>query len=237
MTLMTGTLYLIPSTLGSSETNHVLPHDVKLLATRLTHFIVEDVRSARRYLRLLDNKIDIDRLQFMVLDKRFRREELAGFIGPLLKGNDVGIISEAGCPGIADPGAEVVAEAHRAGIQVVPLVGPSSILLALMASGLNGQNFAFAGYLPINKVDRQKKIRGLELRSRQELQAQIFIETPFRNSHLFDDLISTCSASTMLCVAVNLTLPEGYVITRTVGQWKAKVPDLNKKPAIFIMQG
>ncbi len=234
---MAGKLYLIPNTLGSAVTGHIIPSEVAQIAVKLRHFIVEDLRSARRYLRLLDRQMDIDNSQFLMLNKHTTPEQRSEYLKPLKAGNDVGIISEAGCPGVADPGADVVKMAHEAGIQVVPMVGPSSILLAMMASGMNGQNFAFNGYIPIKKEDRLKTISHLENRSKIEKQSQAFIETPFRNNYLAEDIINTCNGNTRLCIACNLTLPDEFIVTKPVSQWKGKLPDLSKKPTIFILQG
>lgn len=234
---MTGKLYLIPNTLGSQEISQSIPNEVAQIAVKLRHFIVEDLRTARRYLRQLDRQMDIDGSIFFTLNKRTTPTQFSEYLKPLKAGHDVGIISEAGCPGVADPGAEVVKLAHEAGIQVVPLVGPSSILLALMASGMNGQSFAFVGYIPIKKEERLKTIKQLESRSRNENQSQIFIETPFRNNHLVDDILKTCSPQTQLCIACNLTTPDEYISTKTVAQWKGNLPDLHKKPTIFIIHG
>lgn len=234
---MTGKLYLIPNTLGSQEISQSIPNEVAQIAVKLRHFIVEDLRTARRYLRQLDRQMDIDGSIFFTLNKRTTPTQFSEYLKPLKAGHDVGIISEAGCPGVADPGAEVVKLAHEAGIQVIPLVGPSSILLALMASGMNGQSFAFVGYIPIKKEERLKTIKQLESRSRNENQSQIFIETPFRNNHLADDILKTCSPQTQLCIACNLTTPDEYISTKTVAQWKGKLPDLHKKPTIFIIHG
>ncbi|GAO28714.1 SAM-dependent methyltransferase [Geofilum rubicundum] len=234
---MPGKLYLIPNTLGSAETGQTIPSEVAQMAVKLRHFIVEDLRTARRYLRLLDRQMDIDGSQFFMLNKRTSPAQWSEYLKPLKAGHDVGIISEAGCPGVADPGAEVVKMAHEAGIQVVPMVGPSSILLAMMASGMNGQSFAFVGYIPIKKEDRLKMIKQLENRSRNEHQSQLFIETPFRNNHLAQDIINSCAPKTRLCIACNLTMPDEYVVTKTIAQWKGKLPELHKKPTIFIVQG
>lgn len=234
---MTGKLYLIPNTLGSQEISQSIPNEVAQIAVKLHHFIVEDLRTARRYLRQLDRQMDIDGSIFFTLNKHTTPTQFSEYLKPLKAGHDVGIISEAGCPGVADPGAEVVKLAHEAGIQVVPLVGPSSILLALMASGMNGQSFAFVGYIPIKKEERLKTIKQLESRSRNENQSQIFIETPFRNNHLADDILKTCSPQTQLCIACNLTTPDEYISTKTVAQWKGNLPDLHKKPTIFIIHG
>jgi 16S rRNA (cytidine1402-2'-O)-methyltransferase len=234
---MPGKLYLIPNTLGSAETGQIIPAEVAQMAVKLRYFIVEDLRSARRYLRLLDRQMDIDSSQFFMLNKRTTPAQWSEYLKPLKAGHDVGIISEAGCPGVADPGAEVVKMAHEAGIQVVPMVGPSSILLAMMASGMNGQSFAFVGYIPIKKEDRLTMIKQLESRSRNEHQSQLFIETPFRNNHLAQDILNSCAPKTRLCIACNLTMPDEYIVTKTIAQWKGKLPELHKKPTIFILQG
>ena len=234
---MAGKLYLIPNTLGSAETGHILPTEVAQMAVKLRYFIVEDLRTTRRYLRQLDRQMDIDGSHFFLLNKRTTPAQFSEYLKPLKAGHDIGIISEAGCPGVADPGAEVVRLAHQAGIQVVPMVGPSSILLAMMASGMNGQSFAFVGYIPIKKDARIKTIKHLENRSRNEHQSQIFIETPFRNNHLADDILKACSPQTRLCIACNLTLPDEYVVTKTIAQWNGNRPELHKKPTIFILQG
>lgn len=234
---MQPTLYLIPNTLGSNETDWTIPPNVASIAIKLRHFIVEDVRTARRFLKLLDKNIEIDDLQFYVLNKHTSSEELSDFLLPLKSGQDMGIISEAGCPAIADPGAEIVRMAHEKGIKVVPLTGPSSILLALSSSGMNGQNFAFNGYLPVKKEDRIKALKHFENRSKIEKQTQIFIETPYRNMVLLDDMINICNSSTHLCIACNITLEDEFIVTKTINEWKKKLPDLNKKPAIFILQG
>lgn len=234
---MTGKLYLIPNTLGANETVSTIPTTVAQTAVKLRHFIVEDLRSARRYLRQLDKAMDIDGSQFYLLNKRTTPDQFSEYLKPLKAGYDVGIISEAGCPGVADPGAEVVNLAHKADIQVVPLVGPSSILLAMMASGMNGQSFAFVGYIPIKKDERLKAIKRLENRSRTENQAQLLIETPFRNNLLLADIIESCSPKTALCIACDLTLPSEFVVTKTVSQWREKTPDIHKRPTIFIIQG
>jgi 16S rRNA (cytidine1402-2'-O)-methyltransferase len=234
---MAGKLFLIPNTLGSDETATVIPSVVAKTAVELRHFIVEDLRSARRYLRSLDRTMDIDNSQFLMLNKRTTPAQMSEYLKPLKAGLDVGIISEAGCPGVADPGADVVKMAHDPGIKVVPMVGPSSILLAMMASGLNGQSFAFVGYIPIKKDERLKTIKHLESRSRNENQPQLFIETPFRNNHLAQDVLYSCSAKSKLCIACNITLEDEFIVTKTISQWKDKLPDLHKKPTIFILQG
>lgn len=231
---MPGILFLIPNTLGENAPDEVIPQKVIETAKRLRHFIVEDIRTVRRYLRRIDRTFPIDDSQFFELNQHTDRSKIEPYLKPLLEGNDMGIISEAGCPAVADPGADIVALAHRKGIRVVPLVGPSSILLAQMASGFNGQSFAFVGYLPIEAAERQKRLRKLEHRAKEENQTQLFIETPYRNMKLFDELTATLKGDTKLCIACDITLESEYIETRTIGEWKQKKPqDLNKRPTIF----
>ncbi len=231
-----GNLYLIPTTLGESATTHVIPSDVADIVKNIKYFIVENIRTARRYLRKLDAQLNIDELHFFELNQHTDSHVIEGYLDPVFQGFDVGIISEAGCPGVADPGAEVVKYAHIRQVRVIPLVGPSSILLSLMASGMNGQNFAFIGYIPVKPLERVKAIKEIEKRSGLENQTQIFIEAPYRNSPLINDLIKTLMDQTRLCVACDLTLESEYIKTQTVAQWKKEIPDLNKRPAIFLVQ-
>lgn len=230
-------LYLIPTTLGESETEHVIPSEVSVITRSIKYFIVENIRTARRYLRKMDPQLNIDELHFFELNQHTDSRVTEEYLNPILEGFDVGIISEAGCPGIADPGAEVVKQAHLKQIKVIPLVGPSSILLSLMASGMNGQNFAFIGYIPVKPAERVKAIKEIEKRSLNEKQTQIFIEAPYRNTQLINDLIHSLNDQTRLCVACDITLGSEYIKTQTVAQWKKGVPDLNKRPAIFLVQG
>ncbi|NEW82084.1 MAG: SAM-dependent methyltransferase [Mariniphaga sp.] len=234
---MMGNLYLIPTTLGESDTARVIPSEVSSIVKGISYFIVENIRTARRYLRKMDPALNIDELQFFELNQHTDTQVTEAYLNPILEGFDVGIISEAGCPGIADPGAEVVRQAHIKHIRVIPLVGPSSILLSLMASGMNGQNFAFIGYIPVKPAVRVKAIREIEKRSGVEKQTQIFIEAPYRNMQLINDLINTLNDQTRLCIACDITLDTEYIKTQTVSQWKKGVPDLNKRPAIFLIQG
>jgi len=234
---MQGKLYLIPNHLGNPQTGITIPPDVAQITCKLEYYIVENLRTARRYLKLLDKKKNIDNATFYLMDKHADAGEYIKFLEPIEKGYDVGIISEAGCPGVADPGAEIVKIAHRKNIEVVPLTGPSSLLLALMASGLNGQNFAFNGYLPINKNERAKTIKQLENKSIKEDQTQIFIEAPYRNMAMVKEILKQCHPTTLLCIACDLTLPEEFVLTLPVSDWKNQLPDLHKKPAIFLVQG
>lgn len=234
---MAGTLYLIPTTLGDSTISSVIPSDIALLLKQIKFFIVEDIRTSRRYLKKVDKSINIDDLTFYELNKHTTAQQKSNFLNAAKKGNNMGIISEAGCPGVADPGADIVAAAHQLNIKVVPLVGPSSILLSLMASGMNGQCFAFQGYLPIKSGDRAKAIKHLEELSIREKQTQIFIEAPYRNNHLLKDIIALCNAKTRVCVACDITLETELIKTKTVAQWKGKLPELHKKPTIFLIQG
>jgi 16S rRNA (cytidine1402-2'-O)-methyltransferase len=232
----TGTLYLIPCTLGDTPTERVLPQYVINIARRLNYFVVEQAKTARQFLAALKPEQPIQMLHFNSLNQHTATNELESLLAPLLAGHDLGVISEAGCPGIADPGADLVRLAHRKGIRVVPLVGPSSILLALMASGLNGQCFAFQGYLPIEDVERNKSISALEMESAKRNQTQLFIETPYRNDRLFAALLSTCRPQTLLCIATDITLDSEDIKTLSVAQWKVTaVPSLNKHPSLFLM--
>jgi 16S rRNA (cytidine1402-2'-O)-methyltransferase len=233
---MSGTLYLIPCTLGDTPAGQVLPQHVIDIARKLKHFVVEQPRTARQFLSALKHEQPIQSLHFATLNEHTAAKELADLLAPLLAGEDVGIISEAGCPGIADPGADLVNLAHRSGIRVVPLVGPSSILLALMASGLNGQCFAFHGYLPIAEADRNKTIASLEAESARRNQTQMLIETPYRNEKMFGALLSHCRPQTLLCVSSDITLPTEQIRTCTVAQWKSlPMPQLNKRPSLFLL--
>ena len=201
----------------------------------LRHFIVEDVRSARRFLKRVEKEIDIDTLTFYPLNKHTSPEAISGYLKPLEQGESMGVISEAGCPAVADPDADVVAMAQRKGLEVVPLVGPSSIILSVMASGFNGQSFAFNGYLPIEADQRARKLKALEQRAATEHQTQLFIETPYRNNKMVEEILRTCRPQTKLCIAANLTCPDAYVHTRSVKEWAGKVPDLSKMPCIFLI--
>ena len=237
MTDSYGNLYLIPSTLGENEPLEVLPISIKRAIEEIDHYIVENEKTARRFIKKISPRKQQGSLRIEVLNKYTEDETIPSFLQPCLEGHDVGVISEAGAPGIADPGAEVVKIAHDKNIKVVPLVGPSSITLALMASGLNGQNFAFNGYLPIDNTERKKAIKSLEKKSRDLGQSQLFIETPYRNDKLFAELVRTLSVNTLLCVACDITLATEYIATKKVLSWKASTPELNKRPAIFIIQG
>lgn len=227
-------LYLIPVTLGDTPIERVLPAYNKEVILSIRHFIVEEVRTARRFLKQVDRNINIDELTFYPMGKHADAALFSKYLDALRNGEDMGVISEAGCPAVADPGADVVAIAQREGYKVVPLVGPSSILLAVMGSGFNGQSFAFHGYLPIAPADRAKRLKQLESRSATEHQTQLFIETPYRNHKIIADILATCNPRTKLCIASGLTTDKEYICSKTIKEWKqTTLPDLNKIPTIF----
>ena len=229
-------LYLLPVTLGDTAIDKVLPAYNAGIIREIKHFIVEDVRSARRFLKKVDREIDIDTLSFYPLNKHTSPEDISGYLNPLAEGHSMGVISEAGCPAVADPGADVVAIAQRRNLKVFPLVGPSSIILSVMASGFNGQSFAFHGYLPIEPNERSKRLKELEGRIYSEHQTQLFIETPYRNHKMLDDILKACRLQTKLCIAANITCEGEYIKTRTVKEWKGTaLPDLSKIPCIFLL--
>lgn len=212
-----------------------MPSYNKDIIAGIRHFIVEDVRSARRFLKKVDKETDIDALTFYPLNKHTSPEAIFGYLKPLEEGHSMGVISEAGCPAVADPGADVVAIAQRKGLKVVPLVGPSSIILSIMGSGFNGQSFAFNGYLPIEPAERAKKLKQLEQRVYAEHQTQLFIETPYRNNKMVEDILHNCRPQTRLCIAANITCEGEYIKTRSIKDWQGKVPDLSKIPCIFLL--
>jgi len=231
-----GTLYLVPCTLGDTSAELVLPQHVIDLARKIKYFVVEQPKTARKFLSALNPEHPIQSLHFDRLDDHTNPEELSDMLAPLEAGEDLGIISEAGCPGVADPGAKLVMLAHRKGIRVVPLVGPSSILLALMASGLNGQHFAFHGYLPVEVSKRDRAIVTLEAESAKRNQTQLFIETPYRNEKLFSALLAKCRPTTLLCVATDISLQGEQIQTRSIEQWKSQsIPHLSKRPSMFLL--
>ena len=230
-----GILYLIPNTLGQSNIDNVLPSYNISVAKNLRHFIVENVRSARRFLKMLDRDIVIGDLSFYELNRHTPPDRIAELLLPIYEGHSMGIISEAGCPAIADPGADVVAIAQRKNIRVVPLVGASSIILSLMASGFNGQSFAFVGYLPIDKKARIQRLKQLESRASSERQTQIFIETPYRNNQLVQDMVTTLKPDTLLCIASELTTDTESVKTLPIAEWAKKQIDINKRNTIFLI--
>ncbi len=230
-----GTLYLLPSLLGGEHTSHVLPALNHEVMARLEHYIVEDLRSARRFLRKAGYSKDFDTIHFGVLNEHTESLHFDTLMTPLLAGHDVGLLSDAGVPCLADPGAEVVKRAQRKGIPVKPLTGPSSVTLALMASGFNGQNFTFHGYLPRKQNEREAKLLSLERDAYKLNQTQIFIETPYRNLQMIESTLKVCRPETLLCVACDITLPEESVITRSVKQWKSAPLPYHKKPAVFLL--
>ncbi len=231
-----GTLYLIPVTLGDTSIEQVLPSYNHDIIVGIKHFIVENIRSARRFLKKVEKSIDIDELTFYELNRHTDRNFIAKYLEPIKQGKNVGIISEAGCPAIADPGADVVSIAQQREIKVVPLVGPSSIIMSVMASGFNGQSFAFNGYLPVEVPQRIKSLKKLENKVWNEDQTQLFIETPYRNAKMFETIIKNLKPNTKLCIAAGITCQEEYIKTQTIAQWKKeKLPDLAKIPAIFVI--
>ena len=228
-------LYLLPVTLGDTPLDKVLPsYNLEVIA-HIRHFIVEDVRSARRFLKKVNKEFDIDSMTFYPLNKHTSPADISGYLKPLQEGNPMGVISEAGCPAVADPGADVVAIAQQKNLKVVPLVGPSSIILSVMASGFNGQSFSFNGYLPIEAGERAKKLKQLEQRVYTEQQTQLFIETPYRNNRLMEDILHHCRPQTKLCIAANITCEDQYIKTQSVKNWQGQLPDLSKTPCIFLL--
>jgi 16S rRNA (cytidine1402-2'-O)-methyltransferase len=230
-----GRIYLIPVTLGGDDFLKVIPEKVISLTRLLRFFIVEDIRSARRFLRLIDRKFPINDTVFFELNEHTGDSDIVQYLEPVFYGSDIGIMSEAGLPGIADPGARIIALAHQKKITVTPLSGPSSIILALISSGLNGQNFTFNGYLPIKPADRSAKVRELEKKA-GEGYAQIFMETPYRNQKLLETITTICHNETKLCIAVDITLPTESIRTMKVSEWKKKLPSLKDKLVVFVMQ-
>ncbi|HLT07816.1 MAG TPA: SAM-dependent methyltransferase [Cyclobacteriaceae bacterium] len=230
-----GKLYLIPNVLADNTAQQVISPQVKEVIKHTTFFLVEDLRTARRYISSLKLGINIEELQLEILDKKTKEHQIKDLMRPTREGKDVGIISEAGCPGIADPGALAVSYAHQKGIQVVPLSGPSSMFLALMASGFNGQSFAFVGYIPIDKKARIDAIKELERDSLKHYRTQIFMETPFRNNHLLEDLKNSLHPNTKLCIAKNLTAKDEWIQSKTIAEWKKTKVDLHKVPTVFLL--
>ncbi|WP_455169849.1 SAM-dependent methyltransferase [Aegicerativicinus sediminis] len=231
-----GKLYLIPTRLGDNPPLEVLPISIKKIIELVDDYIVENEKSARKFIKKICPRKPQPKLNLYPLNKYSKQEEIISYLNPCLEGKNMGLLSEAGCPGIADPGADIVKLAHEQGIRVVPLVGPSSIILALMASGMNGQNFAFNGYLPIDLKEKRQALKALEKKSAEEGQSQIFIETPYRNNKILEDLISILHPDTRICVACDLTLPTEYINTQSAGNWKKIKIDLHKRPSIFIIQ-
>ncbi|WP_372755246.1 SAM-dependent methyltransferase [Mariniflexile sp.] len=235
MTTAKGILYLIPTTLGDNEPLEVLPITVKQIIEATDTFIVENDKTARHFIKRISPEKSQPSLKMFHLNKFTEVSDLPSFLEPCLKGINVGLLSEAGCPGVADPGADIVKIAHQKNIKVVPLVGPSSILMALMSSGMNGQSFAFNGYLPIDKGERKSEIKRLERLSFEHNQSQIFIETPYRNNKMLDDLSNILDQNTQICVACDITLPTEFIKTQSANQWKKNIVDLHKRPTIFII--
>ncbi len=230
-----GKLYLIPSPLGDNQPSEVLPEMVFETIGRIRTYVVEEVRTARRFLSRAGLKGKIDTLEFHELNEHTSSEQIEGYLGLFERGEDIGLISEAGLPAVADPGAQLVALCHKRGIEVIPLVGPSSLMLALMASGLNGQSFAFCGYIPAKSDERKSRLKVLEKVSSQLNQTQIIIETPYRNDSLLADILAVCNPSTRLCIAADITLPTAYIRTASIGDWKKNVPTIGKRPCVFLL--
>jgi len=230
-----GKLYLIPTTLGEMNPEEVLPVTIKRTIELIDFYIVENEKTARRFIKSVYPEKKQPDLHLFALNKHTEESEHHAFIKPLLEGKNMGLMSEAGCPGVADPGAVIVKLAHEKGIQVIPLVGPSSILLAMMASGMNGQSFTFNGYLPIDKSEKKSALKNLEKWSLEKNQSQLFIETPYRNNKLLEDLLQILHPSTLLCIACDITLPTEFIRTLPVQQWKKNKVDLHNRPCIFIL--
>jgi 16S rRNA (cytidine1402-2'-O)-methyltransferase len=227
---------MVPVTLGDDNLSYVIPADVIKAVQSLEYFVVENEKSARRFLGLVKTNKPVRELYFQLLNEHSAEKDLPALIAPLLAGHDVGMLSEAGCPGIADPGATLAALAHRQGIKVAPLVGPSSILLSLMASGFNGQQFTFLGYLPSDKAARINKLKDIEKQSQRLNETQIFIETPYRNQHMLEDILASCGANAKLCIARNVSLETEFVVSKTIAEWKkSELPDLHKQPTVFLL--
>ena len=233
---MLAALYLIPVTLGETSIDQVLPPYNHRVIMGIRHFVVENIRSARRFLRQTDKAFPIDDCTFFEMGKHADEKQFSQYLQPLREGKPVGVISEAGCPAVADPGADIVRIAQREGLRVVPLVGPNSMIMAVMSSGLGGQSFAFNGYLPVDASDRAKRLKALESRAWTEGQTQLFIETPYRNEKMFQSLLSTLRPQTRLCIAAGITTADEYIRTLPISEWKkTKLPDLSKIPAIFLI--
>lgn len=232
---MTGNIYLIPVTLGGEDFLQVIPEKVICQTKLLRYFVVEEIRSARRFLRLIDKTFPIDESVFMELNEHTADSEISAYLEPALKGSDIGVMSEAGLPGIADPGAKIIALAHEKDIRVIPLSGPSSIILALISSGFNGQNFTFNGYLPVRPAEKAARLRELERKS-HEGYAQIFMETPYRNQKMFESVLATCSNDTRLCIAADITLPSEFIRSMKISEWKKNIPSLKDKLVVFVLQ-
>ena len=234
---MKGRLFLIPSPLGDNEPAEVIPAGVLSMLPSITTYVVEAVRTARRYLSAAGLKGHVQDLEFHELNEHTTPEEVEALMKLFEDGRDVGLITEAGLPAVADPGAQLVRLCHSHGVEVVPMSGPSSLMLALMASGLNGQSFAFLGYLPAKTEERRQALRSIEKHSSTARQTKIFIETPYRNDSLLADILSVCRADTEVCIAANITMPDAFIRTRTAGEWKKAVPTIGKRPCVFLILG
>lgn len=231
-----GTLYLIPITLGEDNVHQVLPEHVIKVAQNITNFVVESEKSARHFLGQIKTLKPVRELDLHLLNEHTDHKDLPALLAPLLAGHNVGLMSDAGCPAVADPGAKLVQLAHKKGIKVVPLVGPSSILLSLMASGLNGQQFAFLGYLPVEKLQRNQKLKEIEKRSLSHNETQLFIETPYRNQAMLEAILQTCQANTQLCVACDVSLSSESIVTKSIAAWRTSAPiNLHKRPCLFLL--
>lgn len=230
-----GTLYLIPTTLGTSDYSKVFPELNREIILSLKNFIIEDIRSARRFLKSVNYPGNFDDVTFQDLNKHTDEADTFTYLKPLAKSQDIGLMSEAGVPCLADPGNIIVKQAHEQGYKVVPLIGPSSIILALIASGFNGQNFSFVGYLPVKPFDRNRKIKELESIARKTGQTSIFIETPYRNTQLFNAITESCHPDTMLCIAADITLETEFIVSKNIAKWKKSPPDIRKRPTVFLI--
>lgn len=230
-----GKLFIIPSTLGPDAPLETIPAQTHGLLQRLGHLIVESPKQARRFLQQCGIRVSAREIRFHVLDEHTHDADIPALLAPLIAGHDAGVLSDAGCPGVADPGARLVRLAHEQQIEVIPVVGPSSVLLALMASGLNGQQFAFRGYLPVEGVARAAALASIEKQARTTNETQIFIETPYRNNQMLAALTQVCAPDTMLCIAADLTLPTQFVRTAPIRNWRSSIPDLNRRPAVFLL--
>jgi 16S rRNA (cytidine1402-2'-O)-methyltransferase len=233
--MSSGVLYLVPTLLGDMPAEHAIPAGVATTLRRLDYFVAENAKSARAFLKLMGSNHVLQAIDIRELDVNTPEASLGGLLQPILEGRDGGLLSEAGVPAVADPGASLVGLAHRHGIRVVPLVGPSAILLALMASGLDGQRFAFHGYLPKDEGELAKHLRELETRSRAGRQTQIFIETPYRNDRLLGAILASCNSSTRLCIASDVTLQSESIVTRSIADWKKRRPEIGRKPSVFLL--
>jgi Predicted methyltransferases len=232
---MNGKIYLLPVTLGGEDYNFMIPSGVISITRDIRYFVVEEIRSARRYLRMIDKVFPIEESHFEVLNEHTGDKDISNYLDPCFEGFDLGLMSEAGLPGIADPGARLIKIAHKRGIRVIPLSGPSSIIMALTSSGLNGQNFTFNGYLPVKQPERESKLKELERRAHDGF-AQIFIETPYRSQKMLESILEICNKDSKLCIAADISLPSESILTLSISDWKLKIPDLKDRLVVFILQ-